>query len=122
MSPPPQPAYLVVLHHVLVAQDIAQAIAEWDPAAALGGRILLARDAQEALARIGGVSRLAVAFVAAAPAAFRGSALEAMIAARDGRAVLMGEQAEQAPEGFPVLARPFRTRDVHALLARLRRT
>lgn len=70
----------------------------------------------------GGVSRLAVAFVAAAPAAFRGSALEAMIAARDGRAVLMGEQAEQAPEGFPVLARPFRTRDVHALLARLRRT
>jgi hypothetical protein len=121
MSAPPQPSYLVVLRHVLVAQDIAQAIAEWDPAAAVAGRVLVAREPMEALDRLDGVARLAVAFVAAPPAAFRGSVLAALIAARDGRVVLMGEEAELAPDGYPVLARPFRTGDVHALLARLRR-
>ena len=108
----PPRAYLVVLRHVLVAQDLAQAIAEWDPAAGAQGRLLLALD---------GVEALAVAFVAEPPERFRTSRLAGAIAARGGRAVLMGEAAEAAPDGYPVLARPFATADVHALLARLRR-
>lgn len=117
----PPRAYLVVLRHVLVAQDLAQAIAEWDPAAGAQGRLLLARDAAEGLGLLDGVEALAVAFVAEPPERFRTSRLAGAIAARGGRAVLMGEAAEAAPDGYPVLARPFATADVHALLARLRR-
>ncbi len=116
-APPPGASDLVVLRHLLVAEDLAQAIAERTPP----GRVLLARDGGEALALLDGVAALGLAFVGEAPARFRGSALEAAIAARGGRAVLMGEAAEADPAGFPVLARPFTTGSVHALLARLGR-
>ncbi len=107
---PAQAAFLIVLRHVLVAQDIAMAIAEHDP----GARVILARDAAEALPRLGGVTRLAVAFVGEDPSVFRGSALDLALAERGGRVVLMGQDAEAAGEaaGFPVLARPFTTGDV----------
>jgi hypothetical protein len=102
--------YLIVLRHVLVAQDIAMAIAEHDREA----RLILARDAAEALPQLGGVGRLAMAFVGQDPLDFRESALGHAVAERGGRVVLMGQEAEAEGEaqGFAVLARPFTTGDV----------
>lgn len=107
---PAAPTYLIVLRHVLVAQDIAMAVAEHQPSAA----VILARDGTEALARLAGVGRLTVAFVGQGPVGYRSSALGRAVAERGGRVVLMGQEAEAAGEasGFAVLARPFTTSDV----------
>lgn len=98
-------AYLIVLRHVLVAQDMALTIAEVDP----GARVLLAGGVAEGLAMVEGVGRIAVAFVRETPEGFAGSELARAVADRGGRAVLMGEEAEEHGEadGFAVLARPF---------------
>jgi hypothetical protein len=107
--------YLIVLRQVLVAQDIAMAIAEHDS----GARVILVRDAAEALPRLAEVQRLALAFVGQDPLSFRDSALGHAVAERGGRVVLMGQEAEAQGEaqGFAVLARPFSTSDVIKLLA-----
>ncbi len=99
--------YLVVLRHVLVAQDIAMTVAEFDP----GAHIVTAAAAAEALPRLDGLGRLAVAFVGQGPSEFQGSALAERIAGLGGRVVLMGEEAELsgAEAGYRVLARPFTT-------------
>jgi hypothetical protein len=111
-------AYLIVLRHVVVAQDIAMTIADLDPKA----RIVIATSVTEALAGLGGVDRLAVAFVAEAPRSHRDSDLARAIAARGGRVVLIGEaaEAEGAELGFPVLTRPFSTEDILMHLAGVR--
>lgn len=108
------PTYLIVLRHVLVAQDIAMAIAEHDSTA----RVILARDEAEALPRLAEVARLAMAFVGQDPVAFRRSVLGRAVTERGGRIVLMGQEAESEGEtqGFAVLARPFTTGDVLGLL------
>jgi hypothetical protein len=99
--------YLIVLRHVLVAQDIAMTIAEFDPAA----QVILTDSAAEAVERLSGVDRLAVAFVGQGPEAFRASPLSQTVARKGGRVVLMGEEAEAHGEaqGFAVLTRPFST-------------
>lgn len=98
-------AYLIALRHVLVAEDIAQAIREHEPRA----RVVRAASAEEAAWAVEGVARLRVAFVAADPEGFEASALARAVAARGGRVVLMGEAAEaKGPAlGFAVLRRPF---------------
>ena len=101
----PRGAYLVVLRHVVVAQDIAGALHDHDP----GAPVLHAVGAAEALRLLDGEPALRVAFVSEAPAAFAGSPLQAAIAVRGGRAVLIGEAAEADGMGFAVLARPFTT-------------
>lgn len=98
-------AYLIVLRHVVVAQDIALTLSDHDP----GAPVLLATATTEALRLLEGAPCLRVAFVAEAPALFAGSSLEAAIAARGGRPVLIGEAAEADPMGFAVLLRPFTT-------------
>ena len=110
-----RPAYLIVLRHVVVAQDIALTIADLDP----GARIVTVATPAEALPALDGVDRLAVAFVSEAPRAHRGSELARAIAARGGRVVLIGEaaEAEGTALGFPVLARPFSTADILVHLA-----
>ena len=108
----PGGAYLIVLRHVVVAQDIALTLADHDP----GARVLHATQAAEALLLLDGTPTLRVAFVAEAPAAFAGSALEAAIVARGGRPVLIGEAAEADGWGFAVLHRPFTTAAVLAHL------
>lgn len=105
-------AYLIVLRHVVVAQDIALTLADHDP----GALVILAGTTAEALLLLDGVQRLRVAFVAEAPRTFAGSALGAAIAARGGRPVLIGEAAEADAMGFAVLDRPFTTAGVLAQL------
>jgi hypothetical protein len=102
--------YLIVLRHVLVAQDIAMTIGEFDS----GARILTAASGAEALPLLEGVERLAMAFVGRGPQAFRASPLARAVTERGGRVVLMGEEAEAQGEaqGFSVLVRPFGTSDV----------
>jgi hypothetical protein len=107
--------YLIVLRHVLVAQDIAMTIAEFDP----GARILTSASGAEALPLLRGVERIAMAFVGKGPQ--RASAPPRWPRPwRNvvGRVVLMGEEAEAQGEaqGFAVLVRPFGTGDVLAHL------
>lgn len=106
--------YLIVLRHVVVAQDIALTVAEFDPSA----RILVARNGEEAIPMLDGVDHLPIAFLGKGPSEFRASPIAAELAARGARVVLMGEEAEARgeAEGFEVLVRPFTT---DAILARL---
>ena len=99
--------YLIVLRHVVVAQDIALTIADMDPQA----RVVTAASEAEALSMLGGVDRLAVAFVGQSPRAYESSALARAVAERGGRVVLLGEdaEAEGAALGYAVLVRPFST-------------
>ena len=108
-------AYLIVLRHVLVAQDIAMTIADADP----GALVVTAASPAEALPALGTVRRLAVAFVAESPRGHGDTELGRAISARGGRVVLIGEAAEAEGEalGFPVLTRPFSTGDILAHLA-----
>ena len=98
-------AYLVVLRHVVVAQDIAQTLEEAVPGAA----VIVAPSMDDAAMVPDGVERVAVAFVGAGPRAWRTSALARAVAARGGRVVLMGgkAEAEGVAAGFDVLFRPF---------------
>ena len=102
-----RPAYLIVLRHVLVAQDIAMTIADVDPQA----RVVTAASEAEALSKLDGVERLAVAFVGQSPRAYEGSELAEAVGRCGGRVVLLGEdaEAEGAAMGYAVLVRPFST-------------
>lgn len=108
--------YLILLRHILVAQDIAMTIKEFDPAA----RIVTATSPAEAEERLSGIADLALAFVGQSPDAYRTSSLSRAVAQRGGRVVLMGEEAELQGEslGFMVLARPFTTANILSHLAR----
>ncbi len=110
-----RPAYLIVLRHVVVAQDIAMTIADRDP----GAPVVTVASPAEAIPALDGVGRLAVAFISEAPRVLQDSDLAQAVAARGGRVVLIGEaaEAEGAALGFPVLARPFSTEDILAHLA-----
>lgn len=105
-----QATYLIALRHVLVAQDIAMTVGEFDPTA----RVVVASSAAEAETRLSGIDRIAVAFVGQGPEAYRASSLSRAVAERGGRVVLMGEDAESLGEaqGFAVLARPFTTANI----------
>ena len=102
--------YLIVLRHVLVAQDIAMTIAEHDPAA----QVIVAANGTEAVPKLDGIGQVAVAFVGKGPDDFRGSSLASALAERSGRVGLMGEEAEAQGEvqGFAVLTRPFTTGNI----------
>ena len=107
-------AHLVVLRHVVVAQDIALTLADADA----GASVILVASPSEALAALDRVEAVGVAFVAEAPRRFAGSPLAREVAARGGRAVLIGEdaEAEGAALGFKVLVRPFTADAVLACL------
>jgi hypothetical protein len=108
---PAAPAtYVIVLRHVLVAQDIAMTIAEHDPSA----RVIVASTGAEVVPQLEGVARVEVAFVGKGPAAFQASPLAPALSRRGGRVVLMGEEAEAEGErqGFAVLTRPFSTGNI----------
>lgn len=109
------PAYLVALRHAVVAQDIAQTVAEVHPAA----RVVVAASPDEAVRAIAGLERIAMAFVGDGPRGFEGSPLAEALARRGAAVVLMGGEAEAEGEaaGFAVLARPFGMGAVTALLA-----
>ncbi|NUB45779.1 hypothetical protein GEU84_015375 [Fertoebacter nigrum] len=106
-------AYLIVLKEQLVAQDLAEAIAEHDPDA----RVILAHDTAEAMRLLAGQGlKLVLAFLGMAPAALASSGL----ADPEARVVLIGNEAEETGEGpgWWVLERPFTSDCVRDLLER----
>lgn len=109
--------YVIVLGQVVVAQDIAQAIAGFDPNATV---ITTPRrdDAVAALAGLDG--RLAMVFLNTAPSALAEDTLAVATAARGGRMVLINDEAENQGEadGYFVLQRPFTTEAVIETLRR----
>lgn len=121
---PPRRRYLVVLKHVLVAEDLAEIIAQFDPAA----EVLRARSLAEGVALVAGrVAGMAALFLAderdhadwgrlLAPFEAAGTAL--VVIPRDGTG-LPGDLAW--PARATVLQRPFTTEMVLVLLARLAR-
>ena len=110
-----QGAYLVVVSDYIVSQDLAETVADFVPDAKVIVRPTIG-DALQALER---VERVAVAFVGDRPARFANSPLAAMIHAKGGRVVLLGDEAEvEGPaEGWAVLQRPFSLSLVQTLLA-----
>ncbi|MCE6952322.1 hypothetical protein LAZ40_18305 [Cereibacter sphaeroides] len=104
--------YLVALKHVVIAEDVAQAIRDHDPAA----DVILGRDPRA----IPEDRVPLVAFLGLSPAeAGRLPAVQDLLA-RGTRLVLIGDEAEDAGEGrfWWVLPRPFTSDAVLALLVR----
>ena len=107
--------YLIVLRHILVAQDIAMTINEFDPAA----QVIAATSSAEAEERLSGIDAITLAFVGQGPDSYASSSLSRAVAQRGGRVILLGEEAEAQGEahGFAVLARPFTTANILSHLA-----
>ena len=114
-------AYLVVLKHVVVAEDLAQIVAEFDP----GAEVLHMRDTPTALQAMQGIESMRLAFLIDERHVEGWADLVAGIAARGGQVVLIprSEGIETAPfSGCLILERPFTTEMVQATLdAALRR-
>ena len=110
--------YLLVMRHLIVAQDLAEIIRESEPEA----EVLLAATASAALETLSDVRTISVAFITTGPDEFAASALKAAIAAREGRVVLMGDAAERYGENdsFAILAQPFLPAKVTSLLMRMK--
>jgi len=108
-------AYIVLVTEALVGQDIAQTIADFDPAA----HVILVASLAEAEAALAQIDTVAVAFVAGKPHCFAGSHFAAAITARGGRLVLLGVEAEASgpTADFDVLTQPF---DTDAVIRKLR--
>jgi len=108
-------AYIILVSETLVAQDIAQTIADFDPAA----HVILVTNPAEIETALADVGSLSVAFIAGNPHSFVGSPVEQAIRARGGRTVLLGVEAETTgpTADFDVLAQPF---DTDAVLNKLR--
>lgn len=111
--------YVIVLGQVVVAQDIAQAIAEFDPDATV---ITTPRreDAVAAVAALKG--RLMLGFMNTPPRLLPEDALAQTTRERGGRVVLIHDEADTAGEAddYWVLQRPFTSEAVQDLLERWR--
>lgn len=109
--------YVIVLGQVVVAQDIAQAIAEYDPDATV---ITTPRreDAVAAVAALRG--KLVLGVMNTPPRLLHDDVLAQATLARGGRIVLIHDEAEVEGEadGYWVLQRPFTTEAVRDLLER----
>lgn len=112
--------YLVVEPIPLVAEDLAQCIAEADPDA----RVIVARDAGDAVARVRGEGTILLAIVHESPRGFAGSDLGIALAGCGAMVVFMGDAAEshaalRATPATITLYRPFSGENVTDLLARI---
>lgn len=107
--------YLVVLKHLVVAEDLGQIVSGFDPQA----EVRQARDTAAALAAIRELGTLRLAFLIDDRHAEGWSDLVAGIIARGGRVVLIprSDGIEAAPfDGCLILERPFTTEMVLATL------
>lgn len=106
--------YLIVMKEVLIAQDLALTIGDYDADAS----IIIARTLAEAEAALTTVDEVALAFVANAPSQFVTSLLSRTIKERKGRVVLLGSEAEEVgpTRCWAVLNQPFSTDAVLKLL------
>jgi hypothetical protein len=103
--------FVIVLSEVLIAHDIELVIGDVRPDAT----VIVARTLDEAAGRVPSDARIEIAFVAAAPAAYRASHLAALVSASGGHVVLLGQDAATGAAGddtctSSVLHFPF-TRD-----------
>ncbi|GGH46160.1 hypothetical protein GVY41_03230 [Frigidibacter albus] len=108
-------AYLVVLKHVVVAEDLAQIVNEFDP----GAEVLRARDTAAALQALQDIIAMRLAFLIDDRHADGWNELIDGIMARGGRVVLIprSEGVETAPfADCLILDRPFTTEMVQATL------
>lgn len=108
-------AYLVVLKHVVVAEDLAQIVNEFDP----GAEVTRVRDTSAALEALRGISAMRLAFLIDDRHAEGWSELVAGIVRRGGRVVLIprSEGVETVPfNDCLILDRPFTTEMVQATL------
>ncbi|MDP3339673.1 hypothetical protein [Frigidibacter sp.] len=114
-------AYLVVLKHLVVAEDLAQIVAEFEP----GAEVLRARDTTSALQAMRDIEAMRLAFLIDDRQAEGWTELVDGIVARGGRVVLIprSEGIKAAPfADCLILERPFTTEMVQATLdAALRR-
>lgn len=109
--------YVIVLGQVVVAQDIAQAIAEYDP----GATVITTPRREDAVAALYGMEgRLAAVFINTPPRLLADDRLGTAARARGGQIVLIHDEAEVEGErdGYLVLPRPFTTDLVVATLMR----
>ena len=108
-------AYLVVLKHVVVAEDLAQIVNEFDP----GAKVIRVRDTPAALEALRSIVAIRVAFLIDNRHAEGWGDLVAGIVLRGGRVVLIprSEGVETAPfDDCLILDRPFTTEMVQATL------
>lgn len=117
--PSRQDVYLIAVHNVVVLQDLADTVRDFDPSAT----ILTATNCAEALARLRSLERLTFAFIEAGSRRIADSRIDAEIRRRDGRIVLLGNEAEDewdsghpAARRWPILVRPFSSRTVVSML------
>lgn len=102
--------YLVAVHDYVVAQDLSDAVRDFDPAAV----VVTARSCREALMAVREAERVALAFIEAGPDRVAQARLDVAIRNRGGALVLLGDEAEaqcdtsngSAPR-WKVLIRPF---------------
>ena len=108
------PTVLIVLGEVLVAQDIAESIREKFAEAA----IHVSSDIEEATMRLAHVERLDFAILGMGAQDFERSPLADAIAARGGKVILTGLDAEYDGDvaAWPVLMQPFTSESVWSLL------
>lgn len=108
--------FLIVVNDVLIAEDLAQAIAEVVPHA----DIIVTPALGLAQAAIAGRGRVVMACVQDDPALLAGSALAAVLGVQGARLVFLGDcdAAQAALSGGEALQYPFSTQDVHDLVRR----
>jgi len=108
-------AYLVVMKHVVVAEDLAQIVADFEP----GAEVLHVRDTPAALEAMRDIAALRLAFLIDDRHVEGWSDLVASILDRGGRVVLIprSEGVKAAPfTDCLILDRPFTTEMVQAIL------
>ncbi|AMY69684.1 hypothetical protein FALB51S_03370 [Frigidibacter albus] len=108
-------AYLVVLKHVVVAEDLAQIVAEFDP----GAEVLHMRDTSAALQAVREIGAMRLAFLIDDRHVEGWADLVAGIMARGGQVVLIPRSEGIVTAPFAdclILDRPFTTEMVKATL------
>lgn len=112
-------SYVVLARDAIVAQDLVETILEHDP----GAVVHRARNFVAAAQEIEAAPRLAAVLLDIDPALLAASQLPAVIAARGGRLVVMGNAAEEAAATLAqehpdwiVLMRPFDSETTAAVL------
>lgn len=105
--------YIVKLANPVIGRDLAETLRDFDPCA----EVLVVSCCAEALALTLERETISIAFIEADPADCAVTRLDAALACRGGRLVLLGDAAEEARGlRWPVLHRPFTSEIVHSLV------
>jgi hypothetical protein len=101
--------FVLAVRDFLILNDLDDTIRDFDPLA----MVVTLSDLDTALERIRSFDRITLAFLEAGPARLAASGLDTALAERQGRIVLLGDEAEDEWEAghrrWPTLLRPFST-------------